>query len=258
MTMQLSTTSKITWCPGCPNNAILVAFRKAVTELVESGAVKEENVVACAGIGCHAKILDYLNMNTFNALHGRAIPPAVGMKAANPDLSVFVFSGDGDSYSEGFNHLVHAAQRNDDINVLIHDNQIFALTTGQSTPTSPKGHKGGARPSGSIENPIDPLRLMITAGATFVARSYAGEIEKTKEIIKAAHAHKGFSFVEIAQPCITFFDTRDFFKDNIVWLSDDHPKADRRAAYEATQREDGKAPMGIFYHVTQPTFEEQL
>lgn len=258
MTMQLSTEEKITWCPGCPNNQILVAFRKAVTELVESGAVKEENVVATAGIGCHAKILDYLNMNTFNSLHGRAIPPAIGMKAANPDLSVFVFSGDGDSYSEGFNHLVHAAERNDDINVFIHDNQVFALTTGQSTATSPKGHKGGSRPLGSIETPINPLRLMLTAGATFVARTYAGEIEKTKEIMKAAHAHKGFSFVEIIQPCITFFDTRDFFKEKIMWLPNDHARGDVRSAYMATIREDDMVPLGVFYHATTPTFEEQI
>lgn len=258
MTMQLSTPEKITWCPGCPNNAILVAFRKAITELVESGAVKEENVVACAGIGCHAKILDYLNMNTFNSLHGRAIPPAIGMKAVNPDLSVFVFSGDGDSYSEGFNHLVHAAERNDDINVIIHDNQVFALTTGQSTNTSPKGHKGGTRPLGSVETPIDPLRLMITAGATFVARTYAGNIEQTKQVMKAAHAHKGFSFVEVLQPCITFFDTRDFFKDHLVDLPADHAVTDVRAAYDATHRDDGKVPVGIFYSTTIPTFEEQI
>ena len=256
--MQLSTTEKITWCPGCPNNAILVAFRKAITELVAAEVLKEEQVVAVAGIGCHAKILDYLNMNTFNSLHGRAIPPAVGIKAANPDLSVFVFSGDGDSYSEGFNHLVHAAQRNDDINVFIHDNQVFALTTGQSTPTSPKGHKGGSRPSGSIENPIDPLKLMLTAGATFVARTYSGEIEKTKEIMKAAHAHKGFSFVEIIQPCITFFDTRDFYKEHLVDLPGTHAVTDLDAAFAALRRDDGKVPVGIFYRTETPTYEEQI
>jgi 2-oxoglutarate ferredoxin oxidoreductase subunit beta len=258
MTMQLSTDAKISWCPGCPNNAILVAFRKAVTELVESGAVKAENVVACAGIGCHAKILDYLNMNTYNSLHGRAIPAATGVKAANQELSVFVFSGDGDSYSEGLNHLIHAAERNSDINVFIHDNQVFALTTGQSTATSPKGFKGGSRPSGSIENPIDPIRLLLTAGATFVARTYAGEIERTKEIMKAAHAHKGFSFVDIIQPCITFFDTRDFYKDRLAWLPETHDVSDLRAAYDATHQGDEKTPVGIFYRVERPTFESQI
>jgi 2-oxoglutarate ferredoxin oxidoreductase subunit beta len=226
--------------------------------MCEAGTLKEENVVAAAGIGCHAKILDYLNMNTFNALHGRALPAIEGVKAANDALTVVAFSGDGDSYSEGLSHLVHAAQRNSDINVFIHDNQIFALTTGQATATSPKGFKGLTRPAGSIEEPIDPLRLMITSGATFVARTYAGEIEKTKELMKAAIAHKGMSFIDIAQPCITFFDTRDFYKESIVWLPEDHDVTNPDTAYRATKRDDGKIPMGLFYHVTKPTFEEQL
>ncbi len=258
MTSQLATSTKISWCPGCPNNQILVAFRKAVTELCEVGALKEENIVAAAGIGCHAKILDYLNMNTFNALHGRAIPAIEGIKAANDALTVVAFSGDGDSYSEGLSHLIHAAQRNSDINVFIHDNQIFALTTGQATATSPKGFKGLTRPSGSIEEPIDPLRMMMNAGATFVARAYAGEYEKTKEIMKAAIAHKGMSFIDIAQPCITFFDTRDFYKEHIVWLPEDHDTTNLDAAYHATKRDDGKIPMGIFYRADRPTFEQQL
>jgi 2-oxoglutarate ferredoxin oxidoreductase subunit beta len=258
MSTDLSSHAKITWCPGCPNNAILVAFKNAITELAESGVVKYENVVATAGIGCHAKILDYLNMNTYNSLHGRAIPAAWGMKAANPDLSVFVFSGDGDSYSEGLNHLLHAARRNDDINVMIHNNQVFALTTGQSTATSPKGHKGMSRPTGSVEEPIDPIRLLLSAGATFVARSYAGEIKRTKEIIKAAHAHKGFSFIDIIQPCITFFDTRDFYKDRLEWLPDGHDRGNLQAALSATHRDDGKIPVGIFYSTERQTFEEAI
>ncbi|KKU79645.1 MAG: Pyruvate ferredoxin/flavodoxin oxidoreductase, beta subunit [Parcubacteria group bacterium GW2011_GWA2_47_7] len=256
--MELATHSKISWCPGCPNNQILVAFRKAVTEMCEAGTLKEENIVASAGVGCHAKILDYLNMNTFNALHGRSIPPIEGMKAANPSLTVVAFSGDGDSYSEGLSHLIHSAQRNSDINVFIHDNQIFALTTGQATATSPKGFKGLTRPTGSIEDPIDPLRMMMNAGATFVARTYAGEMGKTKDIMKAAMAHKGMSFIDIAQPCITFFDTRDFYKDNIAWLPEDHDVTNLDAAYHATKQSDGKIPMGIFYQVLKPTFEEQL
>lgn len=256
--MELATYSKITWCPGCPNNQILVAFRKAVTELTADGTLKFENLVAGAGIGCHAKILDYLNMNTFNALHGRALPAIEGMKAANPALTVVAFSGDGDSYSEGQSHLLHAAERNSDINVFIHDNQIFALTTGQSTATSPKGHKGLSRPQGSIEDPINPVRLMLAAGATFVARSYAGDIEKTKEIMKAAIHHKGMSFVDIIQPCITFFDTRDFYKERITWLPEDHDATSIEAAEKATRRDDGKVPLGIFYRVERPTYEEQL
>jgi len=256
--MQLSTDAKITWCPGCPNNAILVAFRKALTELSEEGKLKIENVVAAAGIGCHGKIIDYLKMNTFNSLHGRSIPAITGIKVANPNLTVVAFSGDGDSYSEGFSHLVHAAERNSDINVFVHDNQVFALTTGQATATSPEGFKGGSRPQGSTDSPINPISVMLSSGATFVARAYAGDIARTKDIMKAAFEHRGFSFVDIIQPCITFFDTRDFYKENIVSLPDDHDVHDLAGAFRATHREDSKVPTGIFYRIEKPTFEDKI
>ena len=160
--MEFATKAKITWCPGCPNAAILVAFRQAVTELVNDGKLKPENLVAASGIGCHGKITDYLNTNTFTSLHGRVIASMEGIKVANPALTIVGFSGDGDSYSEGVEHLVHAARRNSDINLFIHDNQVFALTTGQATPTSPKGFKGRSTPSGTIEEPFNPLLLMLT------------------------------------------------------------------------------------------------
>lgn len=258
MELQLATKEKITWCAGCPNNAILVAFRQAITDLVGSGAITLENVVAGAGVGCHGKISDYLNMNTFDSLHGRVVPSMTGIKIANPALTVVAFSGDGDSLSEGFTHVIHAAERNSDINLFIHNNQVFALTTGQSTATSPLGHKGPSRPQGSIEHPIDPVAVMLSAGATFVARTYAGDIAKTKEVMKAAINHKGFSFVDIIQPCITFFDTRDHFKDHIVWLPEEHNAGDLQTALRAAHRDDDMTPAGIFYRVDRPTYESLL
>lgn len=258
MPLNLSTSAKITWCPGCPNNQILVSFRKAVTELVDSGAWKPEHFVAAAGIGCHGKITDYLNMNTFECLHGRAIPTATGIRLANPSLNVVVFSGDGDAYSEGMNHLIHAAQRNPDITVFIHDNQVFALTTGQATATSPTGYKGNSRPEGSIDVPLKPLEILLAAGASFIARTYAGDMAKTTEIMKAAMCHKGFAFVDIIQPCITFYDTRDFYKEHIVWLAEDHDVSNPDAAFRAMRRADDKIPLGIFYRSERPTFEELI
>jgi 2-oxoglutarate ferredoxin oxidoreductase subunit beta len=266
MDLNLSTKVKITWCPGCPNNAILVAFREAVTELVNAGNLKLENIVAMSGIGCHGKITDYLNMNTFTSLHGRVIPTMTGVKAANPALTVVGFSGDGDSYDEGLDHLIHAARRNSDINLFVHDNQVFALTTGQATPTSPKGFKGKSRPAGTIEEPFNPLVLMLSAGATFVARSYAPDIAKTKEIMKAAIAHKGFSFVDIIQPCLTFNDTREYYSKRLYWLDEKFPTNDIATATEkaredgdpSTSSGQGKIPFGIFYQVEKPTFEEQI
>lgn len=255
----LTTKEKITWCPGCPNSQILVAWRQAVSELVNEGKLKHENIAAFAGIGCHGKISDYINVNTFTSLHGRLIPAMTGAKCANPNLTVMGFSGDGDSYDEGLEHLVHAAKRNSDINLFIHDNQVFALTTGQFDAMSPKGFKGKSTPFGSIEEPLNPLLLMLSAGATFVARSYAGDISGTKRIMREAIAHKGFSYVDIIQPCITFFDTRDYFKDRVYWIDEGLPKNDLKAAMEKVLgQNDNKIPLGIFYKIDKKTFEDEL
>lgn len=257
MPINLSTTAKITWCPGCPNSQILVSVRQALEGMVNSGSLKIENVVACVGIGCHGKISDYLNTNSFTALHGRVIPAMTGIKCANPNLTVIGMSGDGDSYSEGLEHLIHAARRNSDIKLFIHDNQLFALTTGQASAASPKGFKGKTTPAGSIEEPFDACSVLLSAGATFVARSYAGDIAGTKRVIEAAIAHKGFSFTEIIQPCITFFDTRDYLKERVFWR-EGGPAVSSDEAIKLSRREGEKVPLGIFYNVEKPTFEEQL
>ncbi|MDO8504723.1 MAG: thiamine pyrophosphate-dependent enzyme [Candidatus Liptonbacteria bacterium] len=256
--MNLSTSAKITWCPGCPDSQILVAFRQAITELVKGGKLKIENLVALAGIGCHGKIADYLNVNTFNSLHGRLVPTMTGVKTANGKLTVVGFSGDGDSYDEGLDHLIHAARRNSDISLFIHNNQVFALTTGQATPTTPKGFKGKSTPFGSFEEPFDPLLLMLSAGATFVARSYAGDIQGTKRVMLAAMAHKGFSFVDIIQPCITFFDTREYYQAHVYWIDESSPRDNFAEAIAKITEKNGKTPLGIFYRAERPTFEEGL
>lgn len=255
----LATKAKITWCPGCTNSQILVAFRQAVVELVNTGNLKPENLVAFAGIGCHGKISDYLNVNSFTSLHGRLIPAMTGSKCANPALTIVGFSGDGDSYSEGLEHLIHAAKRNSDINLFIHDNRVFALTTGQADALSPKGFKSKSTPFGSIEEPFNPLLLLLSAGATFVARTYAGDIENTKRVMQAAIAHKGFSYVDVIQPCVTFFDTRDYFKERVYWLGEDFPTNNLKKAMEkVSENTDEKVPLGIFYKIEKSTFEEEL
>jgi len=258
MALQLETKAKITWCPGCTNNQILVAFRQAVDEMVADGKFKPEELAVFAGIGCHGKISDYLNLSSFTSLHGRVIPAMTGAKLANPSLQIAGFSGDGDSFAEGMEHLMHAARRNSDINLFVHDNQVFALTTGQATPVSPKGFKGKSTPTGSIEEPFNPILAMLAMGATFVARTYAGDMAKTKEIMKAAFDHKGFSFVDIIQPCISFFDTRDALKDKLFWLDDKFPTDNIELAMLNARAKDEKMPLGIFYRVSKPTFEEQV
>jgi 2-oxoglutarate ferredoxin oxidoreductase subunit beta len=257
--MNLATNAKITWCPGCPNSQILVAFRQAVEEQIQKGSLKHENLVAFSGIGCHGKITDYLNLNTFTSLHGRLVPSMTGAKCANPDLIIVGFSGDGDSYSEGLEHLIHAARRNSDIKLFIHDNQVFALTTGQTSARSPFGYKSKTTPLGSIEPPFNPLLMILSAGATFVARSYAGDLQQTKRIMQAAMAHKGFAFVDIIQPCLSFFDTRDYYKQRIYWIDESQPRNDRNKAMQLANSDDQeKTPLGIIYQVERETFEEQL
>jgi len=257
MELQLETNAHITWCPGCTNAQLLVAFREALTELVLGGTVAKENVVAVAGIGCHGKITDYLQMNTYTSLHGRVVPALEGIKLGNPALTVIGFEGDGDAYAEGIAHLIHAARRNNDINLFVHNNMVFALTASQATPTSPKGFKGrSSAPEGNVEEPLDPLLLMLAAGATFVARTYVGDIARTKEVMKAAIAHKGFSFVDIIQPCITFLDTRDSYRSRITWV--EAPAADFPGALRLMAPTGDTVPCGVFYQVQRPTLDEML
>ncbi len=256
--MELSSKAKITWCPGCPNFAIFVAFKKAVTELITENSLTIENLVAGAGIGCHGKISDYLNVNTFDGLHGRIIASAQGIKVGNPNLKVVAFTGDGDSFSEGLSHLLHASQNNVGISVFLHNNETFALTTGQATPTSPKGFKGPTTPAGSIDEPMNPLLMVLVAGATFVARTYAGDTTNTTKIMKEAMNHKGFAFVEIIQPCITYFDTRDHFRDHTEWIPEETTRNNFGVAIENVRTMGEKTKLGIFYQIEKPTFETQV
>ena len=258
--MKYQTSAKITWCPGCSNFLILKAFQDVVFELEKEGQNKKE-IVFLTGIGCHGKIFDYLNLNSFYALHGRAIATAQGIKLANPKLKVICFVGDGDCYNEGIEHLIFAAKRNSDIKVFVHDNRNFALTVSQFTATSPKGFKGSSTPKGSIEEPFNPLELVFSAGATFVARTFTGNFEHLKKMIKEAILHEGFAFLEILQPCITFFDQTSFFKERVYVLENQDLESKEKALEKIKEwdyKNDGKIPIGIFYKVKKPTFEKEF
>lgn len=256
------TNTQNTWCPGCGNFGILEAFKKAVIELEKKGTPKE-NIAFTTGIGCHAKIFDYVNLNSFYGLHGRAVATAEGIKLANPHLKVIAFSGDGDSYNEGISHLIHAAKRNIDITVIIHDNRIFALTTGQFTATSPKGLKGKSTPEGNIEDPFNPLELMLASGATFIARGYSPRAEHLKNLIVKAIEHKGFSFIEVLQPCISLFNTYPFYQERIYQIEEKNLDS-REKAIEKIQEwdykdgENKKIPIGVIWQVQKPSYDELL
>ena len=257
---EFKTKNKITWCLGCPNNMILESTKKALTGLTKQG-IKKENFVMVTGIGCHGKIFDYLNISGFYGLHGRVLPTALGIKMGNPNLKVLGFAGDGDTYSEGMAHFISMGRYNPDITLIVHDNQSFSLTTGQATPTSQQGYKNKAKPLGESNLPLNPIKLAISSGATFVARCNARDINHTAEIIKQAIKHKGFSFVEIMQDCI-IFNLEINNKDNLMYKI---PTKNRKIkeALDIADKWDynskkNKIPLGIFYQEKRKTLEEKL
>lgn len=252
-----------TWCRGCTNFGILSAFKKALTNLVKNNRIKLRNVVIVTGIGCHAKIFDYLNLNAYYSLHGRVIPTLLGIKLGNPELIPIGFGGDGYTYSEGMCHFVHGCRHNSNIKIFVHNNQTFALTTGQATPTSEFGFKGSSTPLGNVENPINPIALALSSGATFVARGYSADIDHLANIMEEAIEHKGFSYVDILQPCITYHNTIHYFKDRLYKLDLKDLQNYENAMNEAMKWDysldkNVKIPIGIFYKVEKPTLENKL
>jgi len=257
----LNTKSKITWCPGCFNFQILNGFKNFINEEIKNGKRKEDFAIV-SGIGCHGKIFDYVNLNGINALHGRVLP-AFGIKIGNPNLDIFGFSGDGDSYCEGMEHLIHAARYNSNITLLVHNNQIFALTIGQSTSTTETNYKDKINPEGNKLNPINPIKIMLSADASFVARVFA-ESKQIEEILEQTKKHKGFKFIEILQPCLIFHPDKNY-KDHFYNLQNSgHDKTNFQEAFKKSLewdyneiKEDTKIPLGIFYQKQRETFEEK-
>lgn len=255
--MDIGTKATNTWCIGCGNFAILNAIKTVIGHL-ESESFPRENIVLVSGIGCHAKIVDYVNVNSFYSLHGRVIPPATGMKIARAGLKVIGHSGDGDAYGEGIEHLIFAAKRNVDITVIVHNNRVYGLTTGQYTPTSPEGYKGRSTPFGVREMPINPLEIMLSSGATFIARGSSGSLESLKKIFKEAVAHKGFSIVDVLQPCVTYNNLYDYYDKRVYELKDHDPRDYDKALgriREWDYNKDSGIPIGIFYKKESPVFE---
>lgn len=257
MKVDLDTPAKNTWCPGCGNFGILAAFKLAVRELVNEGKVKKEQIVYSGGIGCHAKIVDYVNLNSFYGIHGRVIPVLQGIKLANPSLRVVGFVGDGDQLDEGISHLIHAAKRNADVAVVLHNNQNFALTTGQRTATSPRGFRGRSTPYGNPEDPLNPVALVLVSGGTFVARAFAGEVRHMASIFKEAIMHRGFAFVEVLQPCVTWYNTFPYFRER-VYKIESHDFTDYEAALKLAYEWNDRIPIGIFYKVEKPVYSDEF
>ena len=245
----------LAWCPGCGNFAILKALKLALTAL----KIKPENLALVSGIGQAAKTPQYIKTNMFNGLHGRALPVATAIKACNPKLTVIAEGGDGDMYGEGGNHFLHAIRRNPNLTNIVHNNMVYGLTKGQASPTSQLGFKTSVQVDGVFLEPFNPLAVAIALNASFVARVFIGDEEKTVEILKEAIGHKGFALVDIFQPCVTFNkqNTYSWYKENTYYLKK-HDYNNRILAFEmAVQTE--KFPLGIFYkHPGKKTFEENI
>lgn len=259
---ELGTYAQNTWCPGCGNFGILASIKKALTDLEDDG-LDLNKVAIVSGIGCHAKIVDYINVNSFYSIHGRVPPPMTGIKLANPELTVIGFAGDGDAYGEGIEHLIFSAKRNLNLTFIVHNNRVYGLTTGQFTPTSPPGFKGRSTPKGSPEDPLNPIELMLASGATFVARGYTKNMKHLQSLIKTAVNHKGFSFIDVLQPCFTFFNTYDYYNERVYEFTEqDHDASDINAAFvrarEWAYGEGEQIPIGIFYQGKKTTYEEKL
>jgi 2-oxoglutarate ferredoxin oxidoreductase subunit beta len=251
--MGFETKAEITWCPGCGNFGIRTAFQNAVLELVQKG-VKRENFIISAGIGCHAKIFDYVNLSGIYGLHGRNSSNAEGVKIANPDLKVITFSGDGNGLGEGLAHTLYAAKRNQDITLVLHNNGVFALTTGQFSGLTEPGWKGPSTPRGSFEIPFNAISLLIEAGATFVARGYSGDIKHLTKIFVNAIEHEGFSFIEVLQPAMPYHKWEEF-KDKIEYL-DKQPQTKEEALQIA--RSVNRFTFGFYYQEKKLPYHKSL
>ena len=246
----------VTWCPGCGDYSILAALKKA---LVDAG-LEPHNTVIASGIGCSGKLPHFIRTYGFESIHGRSLAAASGIKLANHELNVIAVGGDGDGYGIGMGHFIHACRRNYNMTYIVHDNQIYGLTTGQTSPTSEKGMKTKSTPEGVLEEPVNPLALSITSGATFVARGFSGDLVHLADLIRQGIEHKGFSHIDVMQPCVVWnkVNTFEYFKKKVYKLDESYDPSDKFAAYKkAWEWEDG-IPTGVLYKVDKPTYEDGL
>lgn len=244
------------WCPGCGNFPILEAVKGALVEI----GLSPHQVLIVSGIGQSGKLPHYLRCNTFNGLHGRTLPVATGAKLANHDLVVIAVAGDGDCYGEGGNHLIHAIRRNVNITLLVHNNQIYGLTKGQASPTSESGLATKLQPGGVLLAPFNPISFAVSQNAGFVARSFAGDIPHLTGMIREAVQHRGFSLVDILQPCVTFnrLNTYSWYKERIYRLEEGYAPEDRMRAFEKGLEWGERIPVGVIFRNSRPAFEEQI
>jgi len=238
------------WCPGCGDFGVLAAVQKALVEL----QIPKHEVATISGIGCSSNFPGFIETYGMHTLHGRSLPVATGMKLANHAMTVLVTGGDGDGFGIGCNHFIHTIRRNVDLTYIVMDNQIYGLTTGQTSPTSRIGMKTKSMPYGNIETPLNPVSLALAAGATFVARGFSGEQKHLTELIKRGIEHKGFSFIDVFSPCVTYNrdNTFQWFRPRVKKLEDnaEYDPSDWSAAMEKSLLWGEEIPIGRFFERT--------
>ncbi|MFC2045382.1 thiamine pyrophosphate-dependent enzyme [Chloroflexota bacterium] len=246
----------IAWCPGCGNFGILQALKKALVDL----KIEPHQVLFVSGIGQAPKLPHYTRGNVFNGLHGRTLPVATGAKIANQELIVIGIDGDGGAYGEGVGHLLATMRRNVNIMYMVHNNQVYGLTKGQASPTSDTGFITKTTPLGAIQ-PLNPLTLALASEVSFLARGFAGDVEHLSELLKMGIEHRGFSLIDILQPCVSFNhkNTYQWYRDRVYKLEEqDHDPSNKMNAFIKAQEWDNRIPIGLFYRQERPVYEEQF
>lgn len=239
------------WCPGCGDFGVLASLYNALANL----KIDPKDLVVVSGIGCSGRTPGFIKSYGFHSTHGRVLPVALGVKLANPALHVIGVGGDGDGFAIGGGHLPHAARRNPDMLYVIMDNSTYGLTKGQYSPTSPTGFQAGSTPYGNIEQPLNPLAMLIAYGATFVGQGYSGKPKELTDLIIRGMEHKGFAFVNVISPCITFYNTYKVIPPRLQEVPNDHDPSQRARAFELALQTD-RTLLGLLYQTSLPTFED--
>ncbi len=241
------------WCPGCGDFGVLSALYQALAKR----QIDPDSLVLVSGIGCSGRTPGFVKCYGFHTVHGRVLPISLGVKIANPTLTVIGVGGDGDGFAIGGGHIPHAARRNIDMTYIVMDNSIYGLTKGQFSPTSPTGLQTGSTPYGNIEQPLNPLAMLIGHGATFVARGYSGKPQQLTDLLVQAIAHKGFAFIDVISPCITFYNTYKSVPAKLAEVPADHDPSNRARAFELALNEE-KLYLGLFYQTQRPSLDAQV
>ena len=241
------------WCPGCGDFGVLSSLYNALANL----QINPKDLVVVSGIGCSGRTPGFIKSYGFHTVHGRVLPVSLGVKLANPSLQVISVGGDGDGFAIGGGHIPHAARRNPDLTYIVMDNATYGLTKGQYSPTSPAGFQAGSTPYGNIEAPLNPLAMLIAYGATFVGQGYSGKPKELTDLLIKAIEHKGFAFLNVISPCITFYNTYKVIPPRLAEVPKDHDVTNQAKAFELALETD-HVMLGTFYQVRQPTFEEGI